>query len=182
MKRSTEFHLTWDSFVAEYQEHNNLSIEHDSDWPSPCEQGTDLTAGQQVAWQPVLQHPAGCFTDVAQGLEIEFNPQLAVFYGRYFSDNLTAYLPARGPLTLLQAWSIDDLARMKKNLIAHVLMKRRLGQADTLFFAVTDEEDLNVVVDAASGQIMLEYVGQAPHELLADDLNAFVGQLVFQEK
>ena len=53
-------------------------------------------------------------------------------------------------------------------------MKQKLKQTPTLFFGLTDQEDLNLVVNNDTGEVCLEYVGKGPHEVLAKDLVAFL--------
>ena len=105
----------------------------------------------------------------------QLNEALDSFINTYIHD-----LPAtteRGDLDILQAWNEDDFERLQKNLISHVLMKRRLKQAETLFFATTDQEDFIISVDVGSGNIMLEQVGKVATEVLAPDLASFMKTL-----
>ena len=78
---------------------------------------------------------------------------LLALFCRYFSHDINA-TAEQGGLTLLQAWNEEDFDRLQKNLIAHVLMKRRLKQADTLFFALTDEEDLLLSILLETGEVV----------------------------
>ena len=82
-----------------------------------------------------------------------------------------------GNLQLLLPWNQDDMVRLQQNLVGHVLMKRRLDQPETLFFAVTDEEDFILSVDNQSGEVVLEQVGLLPQEVLAPDLASFLASL-----
>ena len=77
----------------------------------------------------------------------------------------------------MQIWNDDDAERLQQNLIGHVLMKRQLKQPETLFFALTDEEDFIVSVDNASGQVVLEQVGKPAQQVLAQDLAEFLATL-----
>ena len=74
-------------------------------------------------------------------------------------------------------WHPGDFIRLQQNLIAHVLMKRRLKQRETLFFAVTDEEDSMLSVLNSTGEVYLEQTGQEVKQLLAPDLLSFLRQL-----
>ena len=56
-------------------------------------------------------------------------------------------------------------------------MKRRLRQRDTLFFAVTDEDDFVLSVLNETGEVVLERVGKEPQEILATDLTSFLQSL-----
>lgn len=169
-----------DHFVDDYQrlyqsQKKELIIQYDPDWLSPCY----MAEGEQdqwVNWRPLLRAPQGVFTDLEQALDIKIDGQLTTFYGRYWSDNLDAQTD-RGTLQLLQAWNHDDFIRLQQNLVAHVLMKRRLKQADTLFFALTDEDDFMICIDNQTGEVVLEQVGLEPQEILAKDLASFIGSL-----
>jgi SecY interacting protein Syd len=176
----------FDSFVNAYidlagDNDRQLLTEYDADWFSPClllgkEQLADVADGEQTAWRPMLQPASSHLGDLAKALEIEIHPQLETLFCRYYGHDLPA-TTERGDLDILQAWNQDDFERLQKNLISHVLMKRRLKQPETLFFATTDQEDFIISVDVASGNVMLEQVGKVPKEVLADDLNSFIKSL-----
>jgi SecY interacting protein Syd len=176
-----------DLFINEYiglmqQNNSPLLVEFDDDWTSPClsygekNQGLPIQNGQAVDWRPVLQKPVNTMDNIARALELEIPTELATFFTRYFSLDIPAKAQ-RGELSLIQAWNQHDFERLQGNLIAHVLMKRRLKQAETLFFAATDDDDFIISVDCASGQVMLEQIGLTPKEVLADTLTDFISQL-----
>jgi len=177
---------TFDSFVNAYidlagDDDRQLLTEYDADWFSPCllldtEQLAELADGEQTAWRPILQPASSRLGDLAKALEIEIHPQLETLFCRYYGHDLPA-TTERGDLDILQAWNQDDFERLQKNLISHVLMKRRLKQPETLFFATTDQEDFIISIDVASGNVMLEQVGKVPKEVLAEDLNSFIKSL-----
>ena len=56
-------------------------------------------------------------------------------------------------------------------------MKQKLKQAETVFFAVTDEEDMIISLDNSSGEVWVERVGCKPHKKLSDSLVDFISQL-----
>ena len=175
-----------DSFINAYidlagDDKRQLLTEFDADWLSPCLlfselQLTDVTTGEQMAWRPQLQPANSHLGDLAKALEIDIHPQLETLFCRYYSHDLPA-TTERGDLDLLQAWNQDDFERLQKNLISHVLMKRRLKQPETLFFATTDQDDFIICVDVASGNVMLEQVGKVAEEVLARDLDTFIKTL-----
>lgn len=149
-------------------------FERDEQWPSPCE--TEVDGKWQ--WAPILQKEAGFdgdFSNVGSALNIKIDQQYQTFFSTYFSLNIFAK-HKDGDLELLQAWSEDDYARLQQNLIGHLMMKQRLKQAPTLFFAVTDEEDLNLVVNNLTGEVCLEYVGKEPHTVLSRNLATFLAE------
>jgi SecY interacting protein Syd len=175
----------------------------EQDWPSPCvELFNDNSAGLQqdalVNWQPVLRHACASskvneesqstaqltnlsdasinLSNLEKALEITLPVQAHALFCRYFSHDINASAE-QGGLTLIQAWNEEDFDRLQKNLISHVLMKRRLKQADTLFFALTDEEDLLLSILLETGEIVLEVVGKEPHQLISPNLTTFMASL-----
>lgn len=179
-EKNTELKQSLDNFMANWVAHQQgqgiaLEIEQDEQWPSDAIINDD-TQRQISIWKPVLQTENNSFDALREGLEIDVNQQLESYYSRYWSDNLNASTD-RGGLQLLFAWNQDDFVRLQENLIAHVLMKRRLRQRDTLFFAVTDEEDFVLSILNETGEVVLERVGKEPKEVLAPDLNSFLQAL-----
>lgn len=175
-----------DTFVSSYIDlvggsNRQMLTEFDADWLSPCIQASEselsnLKDGAEVAWLPVLQPANVHLNDLAAALELTIDPQLEALFCRYYSHDLPAQTE-RGDLDILQAWNKDDFERLQKNLISHVLMKRRLKQAETLFFATTDQDDFIISVEVASGEVVLEQVGKTPQEVLAPDLASFFATL-----
>jgi SecY interacting protein Syd len=169
-----------DAFVLCYeklilQSPEETKIEFNSKWPSQCYR-QEKKDGDLVAWKPVLREVPGVFTGLEAGLEMTIHPDIIAYYGRYWSDNLNAQAE-QGKLQLLQAWNEQDYQRLQQNIVGHVLMKRRLQQAETIFFALTDEDDFFLSVDNASGEVVLEQVGLVPKETLASDLGSFLQKL-----
>jgi SecY interacting protein Syd len=170
---------TMDNFIRRYQDLDNanelLQIEYDPSWPSSC-YSEQKTEGELVAWAPVLREVPGDFKGIETGLEMKIHPDVVSFYGRYWSDNLSAETK-QGKLQLLQAWNEDDFQRLQQNLVGHILMKRRLKQPETLFFALTDEDDFILSIDNLSGAVLLEQIGLEAKETLAPNLSSFIEQL-----
>ncbi len=169
-----------DNFVSQYlqlhrEEDTPLTVQYDSEWVSPCHQ-MNSDEGEWVTWQPVKQVQAQDFKGFEEALEIELNPDLKAYFSHLWSDNLNA-TTAKGGLQLLLPWNQDDFLRLQQNLVGHILMKRRLDQAETVFFAVTDEEDFIISVENKSGKVVLEQVGMEPKETLSDSLAEFLRQL-----
>ncbi len=156
------------------QRQRPLVIEQDPDWPSPCEYGQADEAGM-VAWQMVAQPERNDFSDMEQALACQLPEQVKEYYSSFYADNMLAK-SERGVLQFLQVWNRDDFVRLQQNLVAHVLMKRRLKQRETVFFALTDEEDWLLSVLVESGEVVLERVGCEPREVLADSLESFIRQ------
>ncbi len=172
-----QFHQQFAQFVASYQQkHPELLSWADPEQVSPCQYG-DVVDGE-VHWHPVKADPALDLSKTQQALELEFPPQLIEFYTSHFGGGLKVR-HERGELELLMSWHQADFERLQQNIIAHILMKRRLKQRDTVFIAATDHDDYLVSVLVATGEVYLEKVGMEVKELLATDLATFLQQLSF---
>lgn len=165
-----------DDFISRFrQQHSDLTIEFDPEWPSPCyEQAAE--PGAMVPWSPVRQTQKNHFNNVESALDLTLDPQYCAYFTRYYSENLPARAE-QGNCELLQVWNQDDFERLQQNLIGHLLMKKRLKQPPTLFFALTDEDDFILTVDNDNGSIMLEQVGKVPFKEVAKDLASFLSGL-----
>jgi len=141
---------------------------------SPCQQGDIVD--NTVQWQPVLQQPAADFTNVEQALELQLHTDIKTFYQLYYGAGLAASHP-RGKLALLMVWNSDDVKRLQENIIGHIIMKRRLKQRETVFFATTEDDEILLSVLNSSGEVYLEHVGREVTEKLADNLADFLAQL-----
>jgi len=177
---------TLQNFTGEYIAHYKTThgglpqIEHDQQWPSPCEQLENTEAGQNnlyVAWQPTLiTDPNVNFDNVESALNLTLHADIKSYFSTLYSESLDAQF-TEGKLSLLFAWSKEDFARLQENIIGHILMKQRLKQAETIFFAVTDEEDTIISVDNETGAVWVERVGREPHKKLTNSLSEFISQL-----
>jgi SecY interacting protein Syd len=172
-----------DDFVLAYQSAyeelgSPLRTEYSKEWPSKCciGQPFDLDGQMMIEWQPVLQSDPLSFSNVEESLNLTIDDQFKCLFSRYWSDNLNAN-SSRGSLQILQVWSEDDGKRLQSNLIAHVLMKRRLKQRETLFFALTDEEDFTLSILNETGEVVLEQVGCEPKEVISPSLSEFLSGL-----
>ncbi len=164
-----------DGFVALHGDGRLPRQPHDPRWPSPCEVGAPGEDGQ-VAWQPVPRDPAPDWSGLEAALESRLHPDLAAFYGAFWSD----CIPVRadeGGATLIQVWNGDDFERLIENLLGHALQKRRRGEPLTLFVACTDEGDLVLSVDNASGRVVLEQPGQPPQREVAASLAELLARM-----
>lgn len=146
----------------------------DPSTPSPAQYGEVID--EQVAWWPTRMTTPVDFSGLAKGLEIEITPQLMEFYSVAYGAGLPV-VHAKGDAELLMVWHDQDALRLQENLIAHVLMKRRLKQRDTLFFAVTDDDDYMISVLNCTGEVYLERVGHEVEQKLADSIADFLTQL-----
>lgn len=174
-------------YINQYRvTHSHLpKIEQDAEWPSPCEvsyangdaENSHLLA-EEVYWQPAqIDNEQGVnFDNVESALEMILHPDIKTYFTTLYSENLDAACE-EGNLSLLFAWNKDDFQRLQENLIGHILMKQRLKQAETIFFAVTDEEDMIISIENDTGSVWVERVGCAPHKKLADSLTQFISNL-----
>lgn len=159
-------------------------IMQDKEWPSPCEvssvndttKKSNLSTGE-VYWQPVnIEEPGVNFDNVEAALEMTLHSDIKTYFSSLYSENIEANCE-EGNLSLLFAWSKDDFQRLQQNLIGHILMKQKLKQPETIFFAVTDEEDIIISLENDTGAVWVERVGCKPHKKLADSLVQFISQL-----
>lgn len=169
-----------DSFIQRYLEAAKkqpemLEIEYDEDWPSDC-CAVAGNNGDRVNWQPIKRIQVSNFNDLEKALEMKIHQDIISYYSAYWSDNLSAEAD-NGYLQLLQPWNQHDFERLQQNLVGHLLMKRRLKQPETLFFALTSEDDFILTLNNTSGEVMLEQVGLPPKEALAPDLATFIHSL-----
>lgn len=175
------FSQSFDAFIADYislsnNQNQGLVTYYEPDWISPCfniEPNQNLVEGDEVLWHPFRREARIDLSNLEQALEIKIPQALHEYFCRYFSHDINAKAE-HGALTLIQAWNDADFERLQKNLIAHVLMKRRLKQEDTLFMALTDEEGFVLSVLLRSGEVVLEEVGKEPSKIIAPDLERFI--------
>jgi SecY interacting protein Syd len=149
-------------------------IEKDDDWISACQQ--DDYDEHNVYWRPVKSDTVLSFDNIENALEISLHQDIKTYFSTFFSESINA-ISEDGELSLLFAWNHDDFDRLQENIIGHILMKKRLKQDNTIFFAVTDEDDMILSINNETGEVWVERVGCKAHKKLADSLNDFIGQL-----
>ena len=149
-------------------------IEKDSEWLSTCQQ--DDFDDKIIHWRPVKSLVNLSFENIESALEITLHQDIKAYFSTFFSESIDANCE-EGQLSLLFAWNEDDFQRLQENIIGHVLMKKRLKQDNTIFFAVTDEEDLIISLHNDTGEVWVERVGCKPHKKIANSLNEFILQL-----
>ncbi len=165
-------------YIKNYQDsHEHLpQMEQDEQWPSPCEQ-VETAGNGHVFWQPVvIDDEQLSFDNVESALNLTLHQDIKTYFTTLYSDSLDAKCH-EGGLSLLFAWNHDDFQRLQENLIGHILMKQRLKQEETIFFAVTDEEDTIISIANNTGAVWVERVGCKPHKKLADSIVEFISQL-----
>lgn len=173
---------TLQQFADQYIEHFKKShghlpqVEHDDEWLSPCEQSESESGC--VYWQPVAitKDDEVTFENVESALDLVLHADIKTYFTTMYSGHLDAQTED-GELSLLFAWNKADFERLQENLIGHILMKQRLKQAETVFFAVTDEADMIISVDNETGAVWVEQVGCKPHKKLTDSLAEFIAKL-----
>ena len=163
-------------FVEQYENtHTHLPIvEKDEDWPSVCQQ-TEFD-DKNIHWQPMESQEKLSFDNVESALEVTLHQDIKTYFTTFLSESIDAQCD-EGDLSLLFAWNLDDFQRLQENLIGHVLMKKRLKQKITLFFAMTDEDDMLLSLMNDTGEVWVERVGCEPHKKLANSLDEFICQL-----
>ncbi|MBA6264843.1 MAG: SecY-interacting protein [Colwellia sp.] len=163
-------------YLSQYQErYQHLPlIEKDEQWPSPC-LSDDYDENHQY-WQPFdIIEPIN-FDNVEQALEVTIHTDFKTYFTTLYSDTLDASCDD-GALSLLFAWSKEDFQRLQENVIGHILMKQKLKQPLTLFFALTDDENMILSVNNDNGEIWVEKVGCEAHKKVADSLTCFIRML-----
>ncbi len=149
-------------------------VEKDEQWLSPC-QREDFN-DELVTWQPVkIQDPLS-FENIESALEISLHPDISSYFSSIYSESIQAKCD-EGHLSLLFAWNKDDFERLQENIIGHIMMKKKLKQPLTIFFAVTDQDDLILSINNDSGEIWVERVGKEPHKKVANNLAEFIKSL-----
>lgn len=164
------------SYIENHQSiHQQLpTVESDKDWVSPCEQGQSNE--QEVYWKPVKVEDKLSFDNVGEALGIKVHQDIEDYFTCVYSESIDAECE-EGKLSLLLAWNKDDFERLQQNLIGHIMMKQKLKQNVSLFFAVTDEDDMIISIDNESGEVWVEQVGCVPHKKLANNLVEFLTSL-----
>ena len=141
---------------------------------SPCQYGE--IEDELVAWRSVENTDGLDFSGLEHGLELTLHADIKSFFTAFYGAGLPLQ-HARGPVELLMVWHQADFERLQQNIIAHILMKRKLKQRETVFFAVTDQDDMMLSVLNSTGEVYLERAGHEVSEKLADSLGAFLQQL-----
>ena len=169
------WHFSQDYLQAYENRFEHLPITHMvEDWPSPCEQGT--YEEEFSLWRPIKVDEDLTFNNVEAALEVKIHDDIKQYFTVMYSDSLDASC-VEGDLSLLFAWSAEDFSRLQENIIGHILMKTKLKQKLTVFFATTDDDDHIISLDNDTGSIWVEKVGCEPHKKIAETLAEFISQL-----
>ncbi len=163
-------------FVQQYEKnmgHIPLA-EHDEQWPSPCQQ--KKIDDDVIQWLPVKTSEDLTFENVENALELTLHDDIKTYFTAMYSDAVHAK-SEDGYLSLLFPWSENDFQRLQENIIGHVLMKQKLKQAITVFFALTDQDDFILSIINETGEVWVEKVGCDPHKKVANSLADFITSL-----
>lgn len=169
---SSSIRLFSQQYVEAFKQQFNHSplVEVDENWPSPCIiQPFDEQLNE---WQPQNIEQELTFNNVEQALAIELHPDIRQYFTTIFSENIAATCE-HGELSLLFAWSEGDFSRLQENIIGHILMKQKLKQNLTVFFALTDDENFILSINNSDGTVWVERIGCEPHKKLANSLHEF---------
>ncbi|MEX2489848.1 MAG: SecY-interacting protein [Pseudomonadales bacterium] len=147
----------------------------DPEWRSECEvNGPD---GDEVRWRPVLQRIPVNFSGLENALEFPIHPDIAAYYGSYWSNTLEATAD-EGHVSLIQLWNPQDFDRLIENLIGHALAKQRIKQPFTVFIATTaPDSELFLSIDNQSGKVLLEEPGKPPLREVEENVAKFLDRL-----
>lgn len=164
------------SYIEKYHEvHHQLPVVvSDKDWVSPCEQGQSNE--EESYWKPIKIDGDLNFENVEKALEFSLHQDIKDYFTCVYSESIEAE-SEDGKLSLLLPWNKDDFERLQQNLIGHIMMKQKLKQNITIFFAVTDEDDMIISIDNETGAVWVEQVGCLPHKKLANNLVEFIAGL-----
>jgi len=169
------WHFSQDYLQAYQHRFEHLPITHTvENWASPCEQGSHEEGFS--LWHPVKIEETLTFDNVEAALEVKIHDDIKQYFTVMYSDSLDASC-VEGDLSLLFAWSAEDFSRLQENIIGHILMKTKLKQKLTVFFATTDDDDHIISLDNDTGSIWVEKVGCEPHKKIAETLAEFISQL-----
>lgn len=147
----------------------------DPEWRSECE--IDTREGDQVLWRPVPQSNPVDFAGLENALELSIHPDIAAYYGSFWSDTLEATTD-EGHVSLIQLWNPEDFDRLVENLIGHAMAKQRIKAPFTVFFATTDpDSELFLSIDNQSGKVFLEEPGKAPLREVEKNVSTFLERL-----
>ena len=150
----------------------------DPEWDSACflAESEERDGEMQRLWQPVKREDGVNFGNIETALEISLDKQIDPFFGSYYSDHVSADFNGE-TITLVQVWNDDDFIGLQENMIAHLLMKKKLKQSPTLFIATCVDEMEIIAIDNTSGEVVKERLGKGISSVLAADLVDFISQL-----
>ncbi|MGV3344705.1 SecY-interacting protein [Enterobacteriaceae bacterium LUAb1] len=141
--------------------------------PSPC------ICGQQeerVLWSPQPFTLEKNLHAVERALDICIHEDVSHFYTTQFAGDMLAETEGYR-IELIQVWNEADFIRLQENLIGHLVMKRRLKEAPTLFIATTSFGDEIISINNITAEVMLEQPGTAKSHIIASNVAIFLESL-----
>lgn len=150
----------------------------DAEWDSVCftDEERIIDGESQRCWLPVKRSEKINFDNIESAMSIQLDPQLAAFFGTYLSDHIPVKLNDEN-ITLVQVWNDEDFHGLQENIIAHLMMKKRLKQSPTLFIASSEDDMQIIAIDNVTGEVVREYLGKGVVDVLAPDVASFMGML-----
>ncbi|WP_392561169.1 SecY-interacting protein [Orbus sturtevantii] len=140
--------------------------------PSPCIIDTiDLA----VLWLPIRPSPHS-LAIAEEVANIRIHDSAHLFYGTQYAGDMQAQWHDLS-LSLIQVWSDDDFSRLEQNIIAHLMMQKKLKRRPTIFIATTNDEAEIIAIDNKTGNIILEKLITNETKVLASDLDTFLSNL-----
>lgn len=150
--------------------------EIDREFSSPCQ--LEVVDEDKTRWKAVKIEENLDFSNINSALDVDIHSDIESYFCTIFANNIPVK-SEDGRLFLLFPWSIHDFQRLQENIIGHIMMKQRLKQTMTIFFAVTDEDDLILSINNETGAIWVEQIGCEPHKKIAENLLEFFSKIEF---
>jgi SecY interacting protein Syd len=151
-----------------------LPVEHDPEWPSPCELLPPDIDGM-VRWRPVPMEPPPDFADVEAAAGLRLHPDVRAFYGSFWGWGGDGRHSGE-PVSLRVAWNPNDLARIKRGLVEHLAVCAAHPTPPTVYVANT-ASDWFFSVDNATGEVLLEEPGHPRLQVVAPSLARFLAEM-----
>lgn len=134
-------------------------VEHDPEYPSPCEQMPPDHHGM-VEWWPVPMKSLAAFDGVT------LHPSISEFYGSFWGGHAGGRHSGEA-VNIHIAWNADELARITRQVVAQV------ATGDPVMVAYTDS-DWYFAVNNMTGAVWLCEPGHPPMRQVAPSLAAFL--------
>lgn len=140
--------------------------------PSPCIIDTKDLA---VLWLP-LSSNTHTLDIVEEVINIKIHPDAHLFYGTQYAGDMRAMLGDLS-LSLVQVWNEDDFSRLEKNLIAHLMMQKKLKRNPSIFIGSTDDDTQIISIDNITGNIVIEKLIENEVIVIAKSLDEFLTEI-----
>ena len=137
-------------------------VEHDPEWPSPCEVLPPDSDGM-VRWRPVPMDPPPDFA------EIQLHTDIREFYGSLWGGHPGGRHSGES-VSVRAAWNAEELADIRQFVAAQVA-------AGEPVFVANSDSDCYFGVDNATGAVWLCEPGYPPLRQVAPSLAAFLTEV-----